>query len=217
MTTFEYPLSWPTEFQRTPSSERRPDRFGRRNDSGWLKPLTVLQAFARLMDEIRAFAVAGRAWRIDPDDVEISTNLVVRRSDGMPRADQRAPADVGVAVYFILDDEPYCLPCDRWDTVAGNLAAVAAHIAAIRGIERWGVGDLRAAFRGFAALPDPNRVVWRDVFGYAASSRPDLDDLAARWKRLRAARHPDRGGNAAEFDRVNKAYQSACEELGFYE
>ncbi|MGE0487346.1 MAG: J domain-containing protein [Gammaproteobacteria bacterium] len=215
MAFFEYPLSWPPEFPRTPAAERQADRFGSRGDRGWLKPLTTLRAFDRLLAEVKAFTRSGHSWRIDPEDLVVSTNLQVRRHDDRPRQDQREPGDVGVAVYFTLDGEDYCLPCDKWNTVAGNIAAVAAHLAAIRGIERWGVGDLRAAFRGFQSLPDPNRVVWRDVFGFAAGEVVSETELRARWKRLRAERHPDRGGSDDEFHRVNRAWALACEELGF--
>lgn len=214
MAIFEYPLSWPPEFARTPPHDREKTRFGKRGERGWKTSLTTLQAFDRVLAETSAFTQTGHPWRINPAYIVVSTNIEVRRSDQRPRADRRAPDDPGVAVYLTLDDEAYCLPCDRWTSVAGNLAAIAAHLQAIRGIERWGVGDLRASFKGFQSLPDPNRVIWRDVFGYEPGARPELHDLEARYKRLRSKRHPDRDGNAHEFDRVIKAYQLAVSELG---
>ena len=45
-----------------------------------------------------------------------------------------------------------------------------------------------------------------------------LDDTAtpgevkSRWRELCMAHHPDRGGNAAEFNNINKAYKAAMEE-----
>ena len=214
MATFEYPLAWPSGFPRTPVAARRVPRFSKKADSGYgYRDLTTLQAFQRLLNEIESFTATGKTYRIFPDDVRVSTNLQVRRGDGRPRQDQRTPSDVGIAVYLQLDGDDYCFPCDRWNSVAGNIAAVAAHLSALRGIERWGVGDLRTAFTGFQALPDPHRVVWRDVLGYEAGERPDLADVERRWKSMRSSRHPDKGGNAHEFHRVNRAYELACDEL----
>lgn len=210
---FEYPLSWPAGFARTASNARKDDSFGKKNERGFMSDLTVHQAFARLMKQIDAFTRKGNKWRIHPDRVIVSTMLRVRRTDSMPDASQRRPDDPGVAVYFELDGVPYCLPCDKWTTIAGNLAAVAAHLEAIRGIERWGVGDLRAQFKGFQALPDPNRIIWRHVLGFADDERPTLADVSEVYRRLRSSRHPDKGGDAQEFDRLNKAWAAAEAEL----
>lgn len=214
MAQFEYPLTWPANFPRT--ANRKTDNFAKKSANGGMQPLTVLQAFNRVVAEAAAFTLHNRVWRINPGEMIVSSNLRVRRSDHMPESTQKAPLDPGVAVYFELDKQPYCLPCDKWDSVAGNLAAVAAHLNAIRGIERWGVGDLRTQFAGFQALPDPDRIIWRDVFGYDKHAPPpSAQELANQFKLLRSKQHPDKGGNAQEFDRVMKAYELACKELGY--
>lgn len=215
MAQFEYPLTWPLNFPRTPPMDRAVARFGKRDDRGTLRELTIPQATKRLFAEVSAFTRAGQDWRINWDDVIVSTMLRVRRSDSLPDAAQKAPIDPGVAVFFELDGESYCLPCDKWTTVADNLAAVAAHLNAIRGIENWGVGDLRAQFKGFQALPDPNRIIWRDVLGFEPGARPSRDELVAEFRVIRSKRHPDRGGTPLEFDRVVKAFDLACAELGY--
>jgi hypothetical protein len=47
-----------------------------------------------------------------------------------------------------------CFACDRWDSVADNVQAIRKTIEALRGIERWGTGDMvQRAFAGFVALP----------------------------------------------------------------
>jgi DnaJ-class molecular chaperone len=46
-----------------------------------------------------------------------------------------------------------------------------------------------------------------DVLGLPESSTADA--VRARWKELRSELHPDRGGDAAEFDQALKAYEQA--------
>ena len=62
-------------------------------------------------------------------------------------------------MYFKLDSVPegLVLACDRWLRVEDNIAAVAAHIGALRGIDRWGVGSVRQAFAGYKRLGDDTR------------------------------------------------------------
>ena len=115
-------------------------------------------ATSRLIRECRLLGAAN---------VIVSTNVAVRR-DGLPYARQRTPEDPGAAVYFKLDSAPegLVLACDRWLRVEDNIAAVAAHIGALRGIDRWGVGSVRQAFAGYKRLsagdaPTP----WWEVLG----------------------------------------------------
>jgi hypothetical protein len=178
-----------------------------------VKPLSVAQARDRLLAEISAFTRAGNPWRIDPNEVVVSSDLPTRK-DGLPRSGAREPNDPGVAIYFHLDGEPYCFPCDAWDRVADNIAAVAAHLGAMRGIERWGVGDLRQAFTGWKALPDPESAggrSWRDVLGVDPDA--SLDEIKAAYLRQRREHHPDQGGDADRFHAVQQAWRQAQEEL----
>ena len=98
--------------------------------------------------------LADELDRLGARYVVLSTNMELRL-DGQPRAGQSEPADPGVCVYFQLKDRPTVLPCDRYTTVAGNMAAIAAHIEATRAIERHGVGTLEQMFTGFQALRGP--------------------------------------------------------------
>mgnify|MGYP000712282402 CR=1 FL=1 len=146
MTTHEtatrYPLTWPAGWKRTPTAQRARARFR----SGRTE-LSIYEATQRLQGELERLerGIGG---------VVLSTN-VETRLDGMPRSDRRAPADPGAAVYFRLKGQPRCLACDKWDRVADNIAAIAAHIEAIRAVDRYGVGTLDQAFAGYAALPAP--------------------------------------------------------------
>lgn len=85
--------------------------------------------------------------------VVISSNLTVRH-DGLPYANQRQPEDAGVACYFNLEADQFVFACDGWLKVEDNVRAIGKTIEALRGIRRWGSGDmLRQAFRSFQALP----------------------------------------------------------------
>lgn len=214
MTEESYPLHWPVGVARTRATYRRTANFSRQREiqstapggGSWRRKesLTIAAALARLNEEIR---LAG-ATR-----VVISTNLRTRL-DGLPASGQREPEDPGVAVYFELERERRCIPSDKWDRVADNIAGIAAAIGALRGLERW-VNDanVRAAFRGFAALPDPNRVDWRAMFGIKNGSAT-VEDVSATYRRLAAERHPDRGGSDQAMAELNRARDAAFAELG---
>lgn len=212
-----YPLQWPASLPRTAPDDRKTARFGKREPgASWsqLKQVTVANAIGRLMAEIRAMTRPGQSWRIQPDLVVISSDLQLRR-DGMPYSGKPMPRDPGVAVYFTLDDVPHCMPCDRWNRLPDNLAAIAAHMGALRGMERWGVGDLRQIFSGFAQLPPPGAAGqphWSEILGVAPLAR--MLEITAAWKRLRSQCHPDRGGDADQFHLVNLAYEQAQREVG---
>lgn len=206
-----FPLHWPVGIPRTKWRARA--QFSRRqqvqsSDPGgasWSRTarLTTAQALDRLNEELR---------RAGAKRVIISTNLRTRL-DGLPASGQREPEDPGVAVYFELDKERRCIPSDKWDRVADNLAGIAAAIAALRGLERW-VNDanVRAAFKGFAALPDPNRVDWRAVFGLK-NGDATVERVKERYRELAYDRHPDRGGSDSMMAELNAARDQALAEL----
>lgn len=214
MSVDAYPLQWPAGHDRTPADARERSRFGK-----WNSPVSVAKATRAVMDQISMFTRKDQQWRIDPDDVVISTNLQLR-NDGLPRSSQKAPDDPGVAVYFVLDDRPYAMPCDKWDRVGDNLWAIAKHLEAMRGMERWGVGSLHTAFAGFNALP-PGTGAAPTAFTPDAAARfltgevrSDItidqviashDVYKALYRRVAAALHPDRGGDSERFNLLQEA------------
>ena len=200
-----FPLAWPPQWPRTPSSKRKPARFGKRDHRRWRVPLNAPEASDRILDELYAMK-KNSLQRVPSSSIVISTNIALRL-DGLPRARQKAPDDVGAAIYFTLDGVPHCLPCDRWDDVAGNLAAIAAHIKALRGIERWGVGDLKAAFAGFKVLPEHSSgTPWHEVLGIAHTTDPGV--ILKAYRRKAQVTHPDRPtGSDKAFKQVNEAYR----------
>ena len=221
-----YPLSWPAGWKRTPAKERQRSDFKeaamieRRHWDGDLrqtvarqvkgsKRVTMPAARERLLDQLERLGATG--------DWIVSTNVELT-SYGMPRAGRAEPVDPGVAVYFQLRDKDRVLACDRWLTVAENIAAIAAHIDAIRRVDRYGVGTLDQAFAGYDALPPPGAVAkipWRKVFEYADDARPSKVDLQARYRTMAARFHPDlQGGSHEAMAMLNAARDEALKEIG---
>lgn len=219
----KYPLTWPSNKVRTPISKMIRALFGKKSDSGNYsskKDLTVHQATERLMKEIDAFTKVGKDWRIDPEKVIISTNLPPNRK-GMPQTGMAQPSDPGVAVYLQLDGKDYCFPCDKWDRVADNIAAIAAHLNAMRGIEWWGVGDSHDVYTGFKALPPGTnelhgKVVrpWRAVFGLDTDVTSYGTALGA-YRFLIKKYHTDGSHpHPVKYQEVIEAWENAKIELG---
>jgi hypothetical protein len=188
-----YPLAWPFGRPRTSPAGRRRAAFGKTTYSGnWAAKgeLSVHDARMRLQDELD---------RLGANSIVLSTNVELRL-DGQPRSG-REPDDPGVALYFKLKGRDTVMACDKWDRVADNIAAIAKHIDALRGIERWGVGSLEQAFAGFQALPAPEQ--WWQVLGLKPDATDEQIDVA--WREKMRAAHPDRGGSDAAAARLNRA------------
>lgn len=196
-----YPLQWPAGRPRTERWRRERAKFD--------------VTFARARDNIVA-EIGRLAGRYPDPNVVISTNIALRR-DGLPLANQRQPDDPGVSVYFTYKKRQMSFACDRWDKIEHNMQAIAKTIEALRGIARWGTGDmLEAAFTGFSALPPPQQPAaagsrsWRDVFGTGVANRTQLSEI---YRRLASAHHPDRGGDPSKMSELNQARDQALREL----
>lgn len=188
-----YPLQWPAARPRRKSSARRKGQFS----SNGLH-VSVAQAIKRLQDELDR---VGARYPV------ISTNVEVRL-DGLPRSGQRKPEDPGVAVYFQLQGEPHCLPCDTYDDVAQNIAAIAEHIKATRAIERHGVASVREMFSGFAQIPaQAGQRAWWAVLGLTQSAT--LMEIEAAYRKLARELHPDHGGSDTLMAELNQARDEA--------
>jgi hypothetical protein len=199
-----YPLAWPHGWPR--NRTRSKARFS----SGGGKSVTISDGLNRLNGELRRLGVPD--W-----NVIISSNLVLGQR-GMPLANQAEPKDPGVAVYFKLRKQDRVLACDRWYRVAENLAAIAAHIDAIRRVDRYGVGTLDQAFAGYDALPPPgaaNRPPWRKVLGIAEDENTSAEAINAAYRDLARKFHPDvPGGSHEAMAQLNEARDAALQEIG---
>lgn len=190
MTINAYPLAWPEGWKRTQREDRERSKF----------KSTFAVARDELMTEIAR--LQGRYHR--GRDPILSTNVALRQ-DGLPYANQREPEDSGVAVYFEYHGKPMVFACDKYSKVWENMVAIRKTIEAIRGMERWGASDMmERAFQGFTALPDQSSGSWWSVLGVSSSCSPS--EAEAAYRRLRSQSHPDRGGDATAFDRVQRAW-----------
>ena len=145
-----------------------------------------------------------------PEHIVISTNLKVRKSDGLPASGQKTPDDPGVAVYFTLVDKQQCVPVDTYTKIEQNMAAVAAVLSALRALERHGSGLMEAAFTGFEALPDPARDEqphWAVIFDLQPGADYTYSQVEEIYKRYRSKHHPDKGGDETMFRQVQRAWE----------
>lgn len=197
-----YPLDWPAGRPRTPGADRRPALF---RDAGTRMTLTTSRK--RLRDQVALLTPLRTGYRVTSQI--LSTNIRFTASGSRDQnVSRRDPADAGVAFYFDLDRRPHVLACDRWDTVPDNIAAIAAHIDALRGQERWGVADLRQAFAGHVALPpaDP----WWTILGVTHDA--PVDQIARAYRTRAKTAHPNAGGDRAAWDRLSAAYEAGLQE-----
>jgi hypothetical protein len=190
-----YPLEWPLGWKR--ARYRRSGTFKKDGAA-----INVEQATRRLEREMD---------RLGAKNAVLSTNVTLRL-DGRPRGDER-PNDPGVALYFTFKARATVLACDSYFKVADNIAAIAAHIDALRAIDRYGVGTIEQALAGYKALPADTAADWRAVFGFAKNSRPTLDQVDSAYKALARQKHPDAGGTDVEMAHLNRARDYANSEL----
>lgn len=210
-----YPLSWPTGWPRKSRADRARARFRKvtrdyvntGNGQGYYRSspgeVPVAVAVSRLHGELK---------RLGADEgFVLSTNLRTR-IDGLPYSNDKPPDDPGAAVYFRLNRKDRSLACDTWNRVADNIAAIAAHIECIRGIDRYGVGTIDQAFAGYAGLPARGET-WRSSLGFALDEALTEELITARFRERAATAHPDRGGSHEAMAALNAAKTEALEEL----
>jgi hypothetical protein len=191
-----YPLEWPVGWKR--SSVRVHGKFRHyKND------LTIAQATDRLENELTKLGVKNPT---------LSTNVSLRL-DGRPRGDSPKPTDPGAAIYFTFKGRASVLACDTYTDVAQNIAALAAHLEALRTMQRHGVGTIEQALAGYKALPADTAADWRAVFGFPKESRPTVDEVTTRYHAAAKERHPDVGGTEIEMAHLNRARDYALMEL----
>jgi hypothetical protein len=189
-----YPLAWPLGRPRTRGRERSP--FGEKS-------------FAAVRD-----GLLRQLHLLGAKGVVLSTNVELRQ-DGLPYAGRRNPDDPGAAVYFTdRGGRAMAFACDRWRMVEHNLYAILMTIDALRGVARWGTGDMQAAaFAGFQALPAaPADPPWWEVL--ATTRDAPADRVTECYRRVLMNAHPDRGGSDEATHRVQRAWDQFRKERG---
>jgi hypothetical protein len=195
-----YPLAWPIGWPRAVSRAQAP--FHRRKDTGKGYDQKVNHTMAGARGELqRQLDLLGAKSVLLSTNVELNLN-------GEPRGDRARPVDVGVACYFQLGGRDTVLACDKWTRVEDNVVAIAKHIDAMRGQQRWGVGSVEQAFTGYAALPAPTaKPHWTRVLGLTGAATASLIQEAYRLK-ARAT-----SGNEAALLELNIARDEALQEV----
>jgi hypothetical protein len=216
MSTQRFPLAWPVGWKRTKASDRQRARFSSTRKSyvstgsmaGQYQrstgQLTLADALKRLQGELRRLGVYDGDWLL-------STNVRLRL-DGLPYSNDRPPEDPGAAVYFRLNTQDRVLACDQWDRVADNVGAIAAHIEAMRAIDRYGVGTLDQAFAGYAALPAKGDT-WRSTLGFGPDDVVTADAVQRAFRDRARQAHPDVGGSDQQMATLNAARDAALREV----
>lgn len=183
-----YPLAWPPMFPR--QKYREAGRF----------KTALANAIKNVQTSLRGFASdSGKKL----DGLVISSNVTL----GVD-----APADPGVAVWFVWDGLQVCVPVDRYSSVASNLQAI-HHIIEARRVElRHGTLALvRASFQGFLALPAPNGGHWWDVLGVPRTCT--REEAKTAYRSLASRYHPDKpGGSHERMAELNAAQEAALRE-----
>lgn len=181
-----YPLVWPDGLPRT---ERKAASQFRTSLSA---------AIGNVKKSLAAF---GSDTGKSVTEVSVTSNV------GMVTFD--APKDTGVAIWFAWDGAERCIAVDRYPKVEDNLQAI-HHILEARRTEmrHGGLHIVRQTFKGFVALPAPERAKpWREVLGLVGPVTKEDIDKAYRAKA--AGAHPDRGGSAEAMQLLNRARAEA--------
>lgn len=216
-----FPLAWPIGWPRTKARDRKPATFTETKPGPRVVAFATGKEAPRRPVPVSMPTARNRLWQqlellgVPYDSAILSTNVELT-IHGKPRAARREPEDPGVAVYFKLHGKDRVLACDRWDQVQGNIAAIAAHIDAIRRVDRYGVGTLDQAFAGYDALPPPganNRPPWRKVLEIAEDDTSE-EAVQASYRRLARRWHPDvPGGSHEAMAQLNEARDAALREV----
>lgn len=192
-----YPLAWPERWPRTPANERRRSPFIRAVKYGQ-RGHSMEESCQMLERELNLLRASKQV---------LSTN-VARRLDGQPRSGLAQPSDPGAAAYFEIKGKPVSLACDRWNRVEDNVWAIAKHIEALRGQERWGVGSVEQAFSGYMALPavgESSASTWWQTLGVPINASPEM--VRTAYRVLAKKHHPDNGGDPELFRRLQGAME----------
>ncbi len=121
-------------------------------------------------------------------------------------------AEIGVALYFGREGHTMVFACDHYSTITANVIAITKHIAALRAIDRYGVGTLDQAFVGYRALPE--RTEARDCYTVlGVSAAASLTEIQAAYRSRALVLHPDLGGSNAEMAELTNARDQALAQL----
>lgn len=179
------PLSWPEGWPRIPLNQRQRASFGDH---------TLASAIDFVCDELK---------RLKCESATITASAFLRGT----------PTDTGVAVYFVYKGQRKVLACDKWDRIAHNFWAIGKHIEALRGQQRWGVGNLDQAFAGYTAIPEKTGgSAWHELLGVPQHATEE--QIRAAWREKSKIFHPDKGGSNEQMSLINGALEAGLRQIG---
>lgn len=198
------PLCWPDSVPRRAPHQRGTPQF---------KERSLAESAEFVKNEINR--LNGRRYDHEDGSVIISSNLKLK-ADGIPYSNQVEPPDSGIAVYFTLrfarnakwHERPIVLTCDKWIKAADNLYAIGKDIEAQRARDRWGCTNYEQSFRGYMAIPERcGGPAWWDLLRVPSNATRETIETA--YRKMAKTAHPDKGGSAYEFSRLQEAYEQA--------
>lgn len=126
------------------------------------------------------------------------------RLDGWPRASACVPPPVKLS--FDTPDGSMTFNTDRFDHWHDNLYAIALGLAALRKIERYGITDRGQQYTGWLAIESALVSAEESLRFLAETGGTSLhEDPKVIVRAARMATHPDHGGDAEMFARVQIA------------
>lgn len=190
-----YPCQWPVGWERTPKEQRKRSRYR--------------VGFATSRD-----GIVSRLTLMGARDIVISSNVQLRR-DGLPLASEKEPTDPGVAVYWVVSNEPFAVACDQWEKVRENMRAVCVALNAMSQLESSGASQItRRACLGFKALPAVIDFDWRAYLGRPGWEPASMADIAEAYRQRVRFCHPDLNGGIQEpMIALNRANDMAVAEF----
>lgn len=176
-----YPLQWPTGRPRTREGRRIPGRYMTRVMTPMgrsSRDIALPEATQRVRDELELLHVR---------EFVLSTNIPPSKTSPT-LLEAMYPTDPGACLFFDLGAQHHAIPCDVYTRVEQNVAAIAAHLSALRELVRHGIADLRALM--------------------LSTKRPDPDGLDETW------RLAHRLMTRQEYDRLNlKGWHMVCHDI----
>lgn len=134
------------------------------------------------------------------------------RIDGRPRAGMK-PAHPGVILVAETKHGPMRWACDKYRDWQQNLRAISMTLNRLRLIDEYGCTKRGEQYTGWKALPAPGDAsvdmkgdAWSFLCGLLGVQNEGIPKAVENF--IRAAEkqtHPDRGGNASDFKRVQEA------------
>jgi hypothetical protein len=168
--------------------------------SGW-NALDRLGAIVRPIDEWPGQETLSR--RSSPFSARLgdSIDLLARELRALPRSDAN-PAHPGLILTFESREQgPLKFPCDTFRYWQDNLRAIALGMEALRRVDRYGITKRGEQYTGW-------RQIAQRTGGFASVAQAE-EYLERAWggdvRRALLETHPDRGGDADEFQKVMSA------------